>query len=418
MRSVIAFLFESALGSVLFVQALIWRSLRKRRDIGIGPLPLINNIYHKAAMQRLGYDCETFAYNPYYITREFDQVDDWTAAPRLLQRWRLARFAMTYMFRYRCLYLYFNGHMLGLCTRWLWRIEPLLLRLAGVKTVLLAYGADVQDMRRSPNQAFRHAMNVDYPRFHLQFDRIAAMIDLWSRHGDHIISGCEWVDYMTRWDTLMLAHFSIDPDGVRGKVSDSLAQYDSAAPQTDHPLRVVHACNHRSVKGTSALTAAIESLREEGYDIEFATFFRKPHAEVLAEMARADVVADQFVIGWYAMFALEAMSLGKPVMCYLRDDLLELYSYAGLVQPGEIPIINTSLSTIKDQLRWLCEHRHEIPAIGQASVDFVRKHHSVEAIGQVFNRINRSLGIMPRDDVSISTPQADGMDDLEGKNDM
>jgi glycosyltransferase involved in cell wall biosynthesis len=392
MRGVVAVIFEGLLLPLLLGKAILSRLAGKPRDIGIGPLPLINNIFHKRALEHFGYDVETFAYNPYYITREFDRVEDWTQASRLGQRWALARFALTYLFRYRCLYLYFNGHILGLGTRWLWRLEPLLLKLAGVKTVLLAYGGDVQDLRRSPNPAFVDAMAVDYPDFHQQFDRIAAMIDLWTRHGDHITAGCEWVDYMTRWDTLMLAHFSIDADAILAKVHQPLHDYNPAT----RPLRVVHACNHKAVKGTDALCRAVEQLQQDGVAIELVQFFRKPHAEVLAEMARADVVADQFVIGWYAMFALEAMSMGKPTLCYLREDLLGRYTQAGLIQPDEIPLVNTSTDTIAERLRWLAEHREALPDIGRASLDFVRKHHSLEAIGSVFDRINRSLGIMPR----------------------
>ena len=42
--------------------------------------------------------------------------------------------------------------------------------------------------------------------------------------------------------------------------------------------------------------------------------------EVIKLIQRADLVIDQLVIGWYAMFAIEAMSLGKPVICNLRSD--------------------------------------------------------------------------------------------------
>jgi glycosyltransferase involved in cell wall biosynthesis len=395
--AVLSSILEFPVGLLLTVWALICRIFPKRHDIGIGPLPLINNVFHKAAMERFGYECETFAYNPFYITQEFDHVVDWSYGPQWSRRWRQLKFAMKFLFRYRCLYLYFNGHVLGLSTRWLWRWEPWLFRLAGVKTVLLAYGVDVQDLRRSPNPLFREAMNADYPQFHRQYDRIAAMVGLWSRHGNHITSGCEWVDYQPHWDTLMLAHFSIDPDRIRRQVAEPLREFEASRNDPDRPLRIVHACNHMAVKGTAALREAVAKLRDEGFAIELVEFFRIDHDKVLAEMARADVVADQFVIGWYAMFTLEALSMGKPVLCYLRQDLLDRYIDAKLIEPDEIPILNTDPRTISQRLRWVCENRQALREIGQAGLEFVRKHHSIESVGRVFDRINRSLGIEPRD---------------------
>jgi hypothetical protein len=400
---VISFLMEVVFGIALVPWALVSRLLSKRCDIGIGPLPLINNVYHKEAMHRYGYQCETFAYNPYYITREFDRVDDWSRCPRVLRRLRLIRFAFAYLFRYRCLYLYFNGHILGLSTRWLWCIEPWLLKLANVRTVILGYGGDVQDLRRSANLLLRHGMNVDYPRFYKSYDRIAAMVKLWSARADHVTAGCDWVDYQTRWDTLLLAHFSIDVDRVRRDVADSLAQYEQIRHSAKRPMRVVHACNHRALKGTEVLRKAVGNLRKQGYDIELVEFFRNDHQEVLREMAMADVVADQFAVGWYAMFTLEALSLGKPVLCYLREDLIKLYTYAGLIDANEIPIINTEFTMIEQRLRELYDDRSRLDAAGAAGVEFVRRRHSTQAIGSVFDRINRSLGISPR--LPVAKPQ-------------
>jgi len=239
-------------------------------------------------------------------------------------------------------------------------------------------------------------MSEDYPQFHLQYDRISAMVNLWSRHGDHITSGCDWVDYQPCWDTLMLAHFSIDPDRIRKQVSKPLREYETHRDDPGRPLRIVHACNHKAVKGTAALQEAVAKLQGEGFAIELVEFFRMDHEKVLWEMARADVVADQFVIGWYAMFTLEALSMGKPILCYLRQDLVDRYIEAGLIDPGEIPILNANTKTMAQQLRWVCENRQALPDIGLAGLEFARKHHSLESVGRVFDRINLSLGIKPR----------------------
>ena len=112
-------------------------------------------------------------------------------------------------------------------------------------------------------------------------------------------------------------------------------------------------------------------------------------------MRSADVVADQLVIGWYAMFAMEAMALGKPVLCYLREDLKRFYIDAGLVHPGEIPIVECSPTDVKEVIKGLVMHREALGEIGRRSRAFIEKHHSLESVGAIFSAINRSIGLKP-----------------------
>ena len=246
---------EACLLPLLFATALVGRFSRKRIDVGLGPQPLINNLYHKRALERCGYTAQTYASHVFYITDRFDVRGDRGIARgrwlKLVGDLRLWRIAVT---RYRCLYLYFNGGMLAQLGRaFLWRWEPRLYRLAKVRLVLMPYGTDVQEMTRSPNLHFKHAMTRDYPAHGLRRKRIGRQIDLWTREADHTISGCEWVDYMFHWDTLMLAHFSIDVNEWKPVSGRSLAD--------DLPLRILHAPNHRAIKGSEFFIRAVHELR-------------------------------------------------------------------------------------------------------------------------------------------------------------
>jgi glycosyltransferase involved in cell wall biosynthesis len=106
-------------------------------------------------------------------------------------------------------------------------------------------------------------------------------------------------------------------------------------------------------------------------------------------MQDADVIADQFVIGWYAQFALEGMALSKPVLCYLREDLLELYTLFSFA--GECPIVNTSPFEIKERLRELAGDTALRAELGERGRRYVVEHHSLEAIGAMFDEIFRAL---------------------------
>ena len=362
--------------------AICARRVRKPIDIGLGPHPLINNIYHKAALRRYGYTAETFVTSLYYITADFDRI---LLSTNLLVRALLQVVALNLMiFRYRCIYLYFDGGPFGQ-DRILWRFEALLLKLAGVRIVLMPYGSDVQDMSLSHNLNFKHAYSRQYKKTLLKRKRIAARIDYWSRNASHIISGCEWVDYMHVWDTLMLAHFSIDTEKWR----------PTGTPRTKGSFKILHAPNHRHMKGSQYIIDAVEELRTRGMDIELVLLERVSNEDVRAKMKEVDVVADQLIIGWYAMFALEGMAMGKPVLCYLRDDLKDLYITAGLVEPGELPIVECRPDTVKETIERLYRNREKLDEIGRRSRAFVERHHSLEAVGSVFDRINRSIGIAP-----------------------
>lgn len=382
---------------VFVIVCTLARFKRKPVDVGIGPDPIINNVYHKRALQRYGYSAETFVHDTLYITDGFDFVfrRRW---PALWLPGRVASFASSVVsfvvavWRYKILYISFNGGPLAVFPGFLARLEPALLGLAGVKTLVLPYGSDVQDMTRSQNLYFKHAMSLDYPAQAARRVRVAENIDRWTSQASHLIAGVEWVDYMSGWDTLVLAHFSIDTEALKPS-SETVEPYVPGA----RPLRVLHAPNHRNIKGSQAVVRAVEELRANGHGIELEIIEKRPNREVLEAIERADLVIDQLVVGWYAMFAIEAMAMAKPTICYLRDDLLDLYLKAGLLQRGECPLLCADVLTIKPLLSRILAGETDLQDVGLRGRQYVVKHHSLDAIGTLFDRINRSLDILPAD---------------------
>jgi glycosyltransferase involved in cell wall biosynthesis len=380
-------LLDLALLLPLFLLCLISRCVQRRIDIGIGPEPIIGHKYHKKALERYGYAAQTYVNSVYFLSEEFDVRVD-----KVLGKWGFLLlpyllFGMV-IFRYKGIYIYFNGGPL-FPTVFLWRVEPFLYKMAGVKVVVMPYGGDVQELSRSRNLSYKAAMSKDYPGFRFKRKRIEKRIDLWTKYANHVISGCDWVEYMYHWDTLVLAHFTIDED--RWKPTSSLP----TSRNQSSPLRVFHAPNHRHIKGTEYLISAIEDLKKAGYEIELVILERVPNEKVKEMISTVDIVADQLIIGWYGMFAVEAMAMGKPVLCHIREDFEDLFIQEGLLEPGELPIIRCSPQTVKETLVQLIEDRDRLVSLGERSRDFVLKHHSTEAMGKVFDRINRSMGIVP-----------------------
>ena len=92
----------------------------------------------------------------------------------------------------------------------------MLIRIAGVRTIIMPYGSDVQHLDRNPTARFREALRVDYPGIETTAPKIRNQVQRWSTHGDVVINGCDWIDYFDRRDVLTLGHFALDCRMVRG----------------------------------------------------------------------------------------------------------------------------------------------------------------------------------------------------------
>lgn len=373
---IIAVLISPFIFGLLLLLSVAARFTSKKIDVGLGPEPLINNVHHKRALMDAGYSAETFVSHTYFITSEFDLVLDSKRVPLFIRS--LILFVRA-MFRYRILYIYFNGGPLGWTP--LWRSEALFLRLAKVRTVVMPYGGDVHDLRHAKNLKFKAAMIRDYPNF--QRDRMKLIeqhVDYWCLRADFVIAGCDWVDYIWHWDLIWPAHFSIDTSRVRYSPL-------SIEPRT---LRLLHAPNHRSIKGTSEIQAAVDSLNRRGIPVELTILEKKSNEEVLAAIENSDVIVDQLVIGWHGIFALEAMAIGRPVICNLRRDLVELYQRE--CEIGTIPILNSTTESIERTIEELSSlSRAELLQLGIDSNEYVKRVHSTSKIGELFHKINREI---------------------------
>jgi hypothetical protein len=67
------------------------------------------------------------------------------------------------------------------------------------------------------------------------------------------------------------------------------------------------------------------------------------------------------------------MALGKPVICYIRDEDLK---FIPSQMRADLPFIRATPATIYEVLKtWLTTRKHEIPEIGQRSRTYVETWH-------------------------------------------
>ena len=165
------------------------------------------------------------------------------------------------------------------------------------------------------------------------------------------------------------------PDGIWLPNPVDAKEYELIEPiPQNRKLRILHAPSSRKTKGTEYVIQAIDRLKKHGYDIEFILLENVSHDEVLKQIKLSDVIVDQFILGWYGMFSLEAMCMRKPVLCYIREDLAEKYK--------NLPILNTKPEFVYDNLIKLIENkklRLELGIIGRKYIENVHEPKKIAA---------------------------------------
>jgi glycosyltransferase involved in cell wall biosynthesis len=120
-------------------------------------------------------------------------------------------------------------------------------------------------------------------------------------------------------------------------------------------------------------------------------------------MRGADIVASGFIMGYYELFAIEGMSMGKPVLNYWRPDLKLIYSKHSYA--SHCPIMDTPVCRLKENIRLLAGNPDLRRQLGRAGRRYVEEHHSYRAIGQLFDRIIRKVWLAEAIDLPGLTNQ-------------
>ncbi len=149
-------------------------------------------------------------------------------------------------------------------------------------------------------------------------------------------------------------------------------------------LRIIHAPTHKGVKGTEVILDAISRLKRK-YDFEFVLVENMLHKDLMEEIRKSDIVIDQVIIGAYGQISIESMALGKPAVCYIREDLKSKH-------PPEFPIISATPRDIHDVLDKLISRRELLSEIGQLGRSYVEKYHDARIVAKELLEVYEELG--------------------------
>jgi glycosyltransferase involved in cell wall biosynthesis len=145
---------------------------------------------------------------------------------------------------------------------------------------------------------------------------------------------------------------------------------EPAPPSERERPVVLHAPSSRARKGTEHVVAACRQL-----EVELEIVEGLDHREAFERYRNADIVVDQLNAGWYGVFAIEAMALGKPVVTFLHDEAVRRTEEAFGI---DVPIVGASKETLVDALRPLVESAEERRRVGAASRAYAEEVHDLE----------------------------------------
>jgi len=128
------------------------------------------------------------------------------------------------------------------------------------------------------------------------------------------------------------------------------------------------------VKGTDYIEQAVDRLKKK-YDFEFILIHKLSYQKARDIYSKADIIVDQLMLGAHGLFAVEGMALGKPVICYIREDLRKKY-------PADLPLISAHPDNIYQVLGKLLRDPKLRRRIGKKGRVYAEKYHDAEKISQ------------------------------------
>ena len=345
-----------------------------------GPVPVINIKYNSDAVRRYGYISNTLVYDVSHINNwdDFDYVirpKNLNIIYRLLMLVRPYFVFLWLLCNYDIFHFFFDcGYLAHTPLKW---IEFPLLKLSGKKIIVSPYGSDVIMPSKVKNKYKWNValfMEGDENYSDINEDDVLRNIQYSTKYADYIIGAGDLVEYLIRYDQCL--HY----------VSIDLAKWKPAYKTTNKVVRIVHAPNHRTLKGTQYLIDACDELKKEGYKIDLVIVEGMPNESAKKIYEQADIIADQFLVGCYGLFAIEGMTLGKPIMCYLRENLYEANKHW-----YDCPIVNTNPDNLRENLIKLIEDPELRVELGKRGRKYVEKYHSMDYIGMNMDKIYRRL---------------------------
>jgi glycosyltransferase involved in cell wall biosynthesis len=359
---------------IFFGSRLTNRRLKKGRLRSIwGVTPILTLPILARCDRMLGISSESLVYTTYYVTNKFDinltRIQNWiiNKAPEYYVSFCYIVLSFA-LLRYDIFHLYCDRGLLAPTRRM--EINPIELdTYSRAKKFLFtyAYGADVRT--RDATLAlgeFNLCKDCPAPGLYCQCSTVEGELNTVTikKYATRMIAMGDMLNYIPEpynLDYWPLDLNSFENVGVQWEMGKS--------------LKIAHVPNHSHFKGSQYLEKAVQRLVDEGWRVEILTAKGVTNNKVIEIYSSADLVADQFIAGFHGYAALEAMALGKPVLCYIRN-------LDAMIGGQECPIISVNPNEIYGTLLKILNGKIDLNILSQKSRRYVEEYSSLKAVSQ------------------------------------
>lgn len=274
---------------------------------------------------------------------------------RLVQRFWVK---FSSFFKYNVFHFYFGKSL------WPYNIDLYLYKLIGKKVVMEYLGTDCN--------LWLGLNGVDFRNRPVDRVKIIKMIKLQSKlcHKQLVCAP----RYYELVDNSIVLPLALD-----------LTDYAYTPMPNNQILTFMHCPTNRIAKKSDYIEQAINKLREEGYQFNYKCITNVTHAELKEEYKSADVVIDQLNT-WYGTVSVEAMALGRPVVCGYYPHMCHYDK-----RFEKLPIINADIFNIYNVLKDILDGKYDLQKISKASRDFAVKTHDLKSVTSQLIDIYESL---------------------------
>ena len=252
------------------------------------------------------------------------------------------------------------------------RVELGLLKLLRKKIIIFYQGSDARQ-NDFCNKNFK--IKIPYENHsktgNFKYDEMKRKsINFYSKYASRIYSLNPDLLHMLPSSTEFLPYSNID-----------IRKWDTFYTQkSKRPLRIGHAPTNQGLKGTFLIKKAVKRLQNNGFEFEFVVVEGLSFNKAVEIYKTLDILVDQLFAGWYGGLAVELMSLGKPVVTYIREDDLKFIPQE---MKQELPFFKAEPETIEKVLEQILNlPRAQIFESAIASRKFVEKWHDPRKIAK------------------------------------
>lgn len=361
-------------------------------------LLFVNPDYHncfllKDELKKLGWKVDVYKprvypelllYSDDYITDRFIKSTRW---PKYLNIFFRLFFFFFVIPRYHYYIVYGEAHVCELLPgslryRFFKRglpFELALLKLLGKKIVYFPSGCLEEALKSDFQKHYPNlCANCGWAASFCQDKRNQISFDLRNQYGDFTIANTPMPTLRTKKEMVKFRCLDLGLWHPELKIPESFR-----LPSTPN-LRIMHSFfdanrlhNNKNIKGSPYVVKAIEQLKSEGYPIEYFFVNSVSIKHMRFYQVQADIIVDQLIYGWWGSTSIEAMALGKPVVCYLHPEwkrfFLEKYP-----EYQELPIVEANTQNIYHVLKELLDNAEYREQRGKASRVFAEQHFDVK----------------------------------------